>query len=624
MARRGKQFLEGLDTRIIVGDGAMGSRLYELSAAPNICYDYLNVLRPELVRQVHHEYFNAGARLLETNSFSANRFKLASFGLEHHVAVINRLSVELAREVAGKQAFVAGAVGPLPGHSPLGDIEELSEAQMAEAFREQVVTLADAGADVILLETFIDTAQIQLALREVKACCDLPVIAQMTFPDGRHAPDGVDALTALESLRRGGADVVGANCGHGMAKVIAVIEYLGSRTDAKLSAFPNAGMPQRVDGRYLYLATPQYIADAAEQLVRAGANLVGGCCGTSGSDIAAIAARVAKLKPVKRGRRVVAEPAVTAVAAAPAIPAPDFLANLKRKTVVLVELDPPKTTDLQRVVRGARALKEAGADAVTLGDSPLAVMRMNSVIAGAIIERDVEIPAICHLSCRDRNLIGTQSLLLGADALGVRHVLAITGDPAKVGDHPESSSVYDLNSFKLIELITRMNRGQNHTGQSIGRPTAFHVGVAFNPNVRNLDVELKRLQRKIDRGASFVLTQAAFDADAVARACAAIGALRVPVFAAVFPLLSHRHAEFLHNEFPGITVPDVVRARMAKAGPDKDAMAAEGMSIARELIDAYRACANGLYLIPPLNRHRIAVELLQYIHAPVRERSRAR
>jgi homocysteine S-methyltransferase len=294
---------------------------------------------------------------------------------------------------------------------------------------------------------------------------------------------------------------------------------------------------------------------------------------------------------------------------------PDFLADVKRKTVVLVELDPPKTTDIQKMIRGARALKAAGADAVTIGDSPLAALRMNSMIAGAILQREAEVTAICHLACRDRNLIGTQSLLLGADALGVRAVLAITGDPAKVGDHPEATSVYDLNSFRLIELLAKLNRGQTHVGQSVGRPTAFHIGVAFNPNVRNLDVEVKRLRKKIACGANFVLTQAVFDADTMARACAAVKDLGVPVFAGVFPLVSSRHAEFLHNEFPGISVCEEVRKRMAAAGTDKARAAAEGMAIARELADAFRTCADGLYLIPPFNRYQSAVELLHHIKA---------
>jgi homocysteine S-methyltransferase len=294
---------------------------------------------------------------------------------------------------------------------------------------------------------------------------------------------------------------------------------------------------------------------------------------------------------------------------------PDFLADLRRKLVILVELDPPKSADLARLVRGARLLKDAGADAVTLGDSPLATLRMSGLMVAPTLQREADLPVICHMACRDRNLIATQSMLLAASALGVHQILAITGDPAKVGDHPDAANVYDLNSFQLVKLITRLNEGQNHVGRSIGRPTRFCVGVAFNPNVRNLDVEVKRLRKKVESGARFALTQAVFDADLMRRACAAIKDLGIPIFAGVFPLLSRRHAQFLHNEFPGISIPDAVRQRMADAGPDKDAMAAEGMVIARELIEEFRSCADGLYLIPPLNRAAIAAQIIRDLRA---------
>jgi homocysteine S-methyltransferase len=395
-----------------------------------------------------------------------------------------------------------------------------------------------------------------------------------------------------------------------VSKVLRAIEYVGPRVDAPLSAFPNAGLPEQVHGRLLYLATPAYLADAAERLVDAGVSLIGGCCGTTATDIAAIAQRIAGRKPVARAimPRVVAKPVEPT--ALPPRPAPPFLRDLKQRTNILVELDPPRHANPRKLIDGAIALRDAGADAVTLGDSPLATLRMNSVIAADIVQRHAEIPAVAHLACRDRNLIGMQSLLLGAAALGVRHVLCITGDPAKLGENPDATSVYDFNSFKLVELVARLNAGRTLAGRELDKPTTFHIGVAFNPNVRNLDVEAKRLQRKVERGADFVMTQATYDAKRMAEACDAARPLGVPVFAGVFPLLSSRHAEFLHNEFPGITMPDAVRRRMA----DSADPATEGMAIARELIDAYRTCADGLYLVPPLNRYPIAVDLLHYIH----------
>ncbi len=608
-------FLDQLRDRIIIGDGAMGSRLYELGVAPTSSYDQLNLTRPDLVRQIHGEYLQAGAQLLETNAFSANRMRLATFGLESQVAQINRQAVALAKEVAGNSAFVAGTVGPLPSRGAGANLDELTDDDIRAVFREQIVALAEAGADAILLETFPDLRQIQLALGQAKTCCDLPVIAQMTFPDGRHAPDGSDAFAALQSLREAGADVIGTNCGGGVSKVLRAIEYLGQCTDAPLSAFANAGMPQQVDGRLLYLMGPDYFADAAQRMVEAGANLVGGCCGTRTADIAAIATRLRNLKPVKRSVRITVAPCAADAVSAPPRPLPGFLAQVSQKTVVLVEMDPPKGTDVQQTLRGARSLKDAGADAITLGDSPLATLRMDNIAMGSLIQREAEIPVICHLACRDRNLIGTQSLLLGAHALGISAILAITGDPAKLGDHPEATSVYDLNSFKLIELMSRLNRGQNHAGQSIGQGTAFTIGAAFNPNVRNLDVEVARLKKKVDRGATFALTQAVFDADTMRRACDAARDLGIPIFAGIYPLLSSRNAEFLHNEFPGISICDAVRQRMAAAAPDKPKMAAEGLAIAKELMDAFRECADGLYLIAPLNRPRVPVQLLEYIRS---------
>ncbi len=607
-------FLDALRERVLVGDSAMGSRLYELGAPVNQSSDYLNVLQPDLIRQIHRENLEAGADILETNTFSANRYKLARFGLEGQVAEVNRRGVELAREVAGDGAYIAGAVGPLPGGLTDLSIEELPEADIRAAFREQITALAEAGADLILLETFTEFAQIRVALEEAKACCKLPVIAQMTFPDGQHAPDGSDAFEALESLHRAGADVVGTNCGQGVAKVLKAIEYLGRRTNAKLSAFANAGLPQRVGGRMLYLATPEYIAESVVRMVEAGANIVGGCCGTTARDVATIAAKVKGMKPAARHVTIHVGPAAEK-AAAPPKTIPNFLARLKTKPVVLVELDAPKNTDVQKFIRGVQLLQQAGADAVTIGDSPLATMRMNGFMLAALVARECDIELVCHLACRDRNLIGTQGLLLGADAMGVRNVLAITGDPARLGDYPDATSVYDFNSFKLLELIAKLNGGASLSGQSLARPTRFTAGVAYNPNVRNIDVEAKRLAKKVERGAQFAMTQAVFDVQTLKRAVDAAKPLGIPIFAGIYPLVSHRNAEYLHNEFPGMTICQEVRDRMAAAGPDKAKMLAEGMAIAKELIEQFLSIADGLYLIPPFNRAQVAAELTQFIHS---------
>lgn len=615
MQSRSKEFLDALAQRVLVGDGAMGSRLYELGASLNQSYDYLNIAAPDMVRQVHAEYVSAGADLIETNTFSANRFKLGRFALESQTAEINRRAAQLAREVAGDRVFVAGAVGPLPGGMNDLSVEELTEAEMREAFREQVVALAESGVDLIVLETFADLSQIRLALDEAKKACQLPVIAQMIFPDGQHAPDGTDAFEAMELLHRLGADVVGTNCGQGVAKVLKAIEYLGSRTNARLSAFANAGLPQRVGGRFMYAVAPNYIADSAQRMVQAGANIVGGCCGTTAADIAAIAGRLRGMRPAPRHVLAMPTPKSDEVTVSPPRALPDYLTRLGRKPIVLVELDAPRTTDISKFLRSVGMLKQAGADAITIGDSPLATLRMNGFMIAPMVQRECEIPVICHLACRDRNLIAMQGLLLAAEAMGVRNLLTITGDPAKLGDHPSATSVYDLNSFRLLELVAKMNAGQNLIGQSIGRPARFTVGVAYNPNVRNIDVEAKRLAKKVERGAQFALTQAVFDRQTMLRAVEAARPLGIPIFAGVYPLISHRNAEYLHNEFPGITICQEIRDRMAAASPDKAKMQVQGLAIAKELIDAFMEIADGIYLIPPFNRAQVAVELLEYIHS---------
>ena len=614
MTDQSHRFLELLNDRIVVGDSAMGSRLYELGASFNQSYDYLNIAQPGLVCAVHRENVDAGADILETNTFSANRFKLGRFGLEGQLVQINRRGVELAREVAGHTTIVAGAVGPLPGG--LSDIlsEEIAEVDIRAAFREQVSALALAGADIIVLETFTDLAQIRMALEETKLACDLPIIAQMSFPDGQHAPDGSDAFEALESLYRAGATVVGTNCGQGVAKVLKAIEYLGRRTSAPLSAFANAGLPQRVGGRMLYLASSDYLADSAVRMVEAGANLIGGCCGTSARDIAAIAAKLRGMRPAHREISVKVR-AVAAEVLPPPRTVPNFLVRSGGKPVVLVELDAPKDSDIQKFVRGVRQIQEAGADAVTIGDSPLATMRMNGFMLAGLVARECDIELVCHLACRDRNSIATQGMLLGADAMGIRNVLTITGDPSKLGDYPDATSVYDFNSFKLLEMIQRLNAGTSLSGQPLTRPTRFTAGVAYNPNVRNIDVEVKRLAKKVERGAQFALTQAVFDVETLKRAVDAAKPLGIPIFAGVYPLVSQRNAEYLHNEFPGMTICQQVRDRMAAAAPDKKQMVETGTAIARELIDSFLTIADGIYLIPPFNRAATACELIQYIRA---------
>jgi methionine synthase / methylenetetrahydrofolate reductase (NADH) len=407
-----------------------------------------------------------------------------------------------------------------------------------------------------------------------------------------------------------GAAVVGANCGGGPARVLAALKRMARATSAPLSAFANAGFPTRVGDRFIYLANPSYFADTAREMVAAGASLVGGCCGTTPADIRAVAEAVKALRPGPRPAPVRTPAAPKPSPIAPAR-RPSFLDRVGRRPIVVAELDPPKHLDTAKVFEGAKELAALGVDAITMAENPLATIRMSNTVLAHLVQQATGVRVICHVTCRDRNLIGLQSHLMGADALDVQYVLALTGDPARIGAQPGATSVYDLDSVGLIKLVATLNRGENMAGHSIKRPTRFVIGAAFNPNSKRVDHQIKRLEKKIAAGAQFVLTQPVYDPEKIRETYALTASLSVPIFIGVFPLLSAKNAEYLHNEVPGIVIPESVRERMRKT-PD-DRQREEGMTIARELIDAALDVAPGLYLIPPQTTHKPAVDLARYI-----------
>jgi len=610
-------FLAALDERVIVGDGALGTELYHRGADLSLNYDHLNLTRPELVGRIHEDYIQAGAELLETNTFGANRYRLAQYGLADKLGEINAAGARLALAAAKGRAFVAGAVGPLPTVELGEEYVERSAEDVYEVYREQVVALADAGVDLIILETFTDLAELHQALRAAKEHTDLPVIAQMAFHHRAVTSGGVDIFTALQGLADAGADVVGTNCGRGVSNVLHIVEEFGSLSKAKISAFANAGFPEHVGGRVMYLATPEYMATMAERMVEAGANVVGGCCGTGPKEIAAIAERIKARKPAVRRLRPVPRARVVEAPAAP----PRHKTCLDRaadKKLILVEVDPPFGLDYERVVAGCGMLREAGVDAITMGDSPLATLRMSNIATASIVQREVGVECIIHLCCRDRNVIGLQGDLMGAWALGIRSVLVVTGDPAKIGNQPGASSVYDLNSIGLIKVIRGLNEGVNFAGASIRRASGFRIGCGFNPNHQNLGFEVQKLQRKVEAGAEFVLTQLVFDADVFARAVrmAREAGVMVPIVPAIFPLLSQRNAEFIHNELPGARLPESILRRMSRA--DRKAARREGLAIAKELIEQTWEYGAGCYIVPPLERYELAAELVEFARSKMR------
>jgi methionine synthase / methylenetetrahydrofolate reductase(NADPH) len=635
---RGAEFLARLRDEVLVGDGALGTLISERGPGLESSYERLNLTHPEFIKELHAAYLAAGAQVLETNTFGANHTKLAPFNEADDAAAVNRAGVTLAREVAGDKAFVAGSVGPLAHQRGPEENVSFTEDDVREIFREQIVALADAGADLIVLETFTDMPQLLLALETAKKHSNLPVICQMAFHEGGHTFGGVHAGIAAETLAQAGADVVGANCGRGVRCVMAAVQAMTAGGDWPVSAFPNAGLPEYVDGRYLFGAPLPYLVENAVRMADLGVNLIGGCCGTTPEYTRRISERLRGRKPSPRAHVSVPAqlPAATAVVdLQPIPPAGSILDRIRvrespsqppsaprKRPLVVVELDPPRDMRYEPILRRARQLRDMGIDAITMADNPVATLHMGNMALAQIVQKEFDLPVIVHLTCRDHNLLGLQSLLMSAHVMGLHHLLALTGDPARVGDQPGASSVYDLNSFGLIELIRKFNNGVNNGGQPLGKRTRFTVGAAFNPNGRNLAGQVTRLRKKIASGAHFAMTQPIYDADRFSQMCRAVAGLDCPILVGSMPLLSERNAEFLHNEVPGICLTDDARRRM-KGLSGKDGRRV-GLQICTELIDQMVGTADGFYIIPPHIRTEMAVDLVDHIHRRIPRRQEIR
>lgn len=607
--------LDRLKTEILTGDGAVGTMLYAKGVSLDSNFEHLNLVRPGLVLELAREYVAAGAQVIETNTFGANHTKLSAIGLGHKVAEINRAGAAIAREAASGRSdiLVAGSVGPLVRVK--GDERELSPGEMEEAFLAQCRALAEGGVDLLLLETFASLDQIRAAIRAARST-GLPVGASMAFLEGGRSGDGTTVDAYCSAMEEAGPDIIGANCGAGPLELLKVVARLASLTLKPIAAYANSGFPEYRDGRYIYRATPEYFATMAGEMAGAGANLIGGCCGTTPEHIGAISRVLTGMRPARRAKAPSAGAVAAAVRERPG--AGSFLDAWGRRKVITVELDPPKGMDCSRIIAGSQRLKDAGADAINLAENPLARPRMGNIALGSIIQREVGIEVICHVTGRDRNLIGMQSDLMGASLLGIRSILAVTGDPASMGDHSGAKSVFDLHSFTLIKLLSDLNRGVNAMANPIGHGTGFTIGAAFNPNTGNMAVQAGRLVKKVANGAVFAQTQPVYDPALFFQALELTRDCGIPLLPGVMPLVSERNAEYLHNEVPGISVPEAVRARMR--GLDKEAGVREGLAIAREFIDATFASAGGYYLIPPFGKYELAVELIDYIHERERER----
>jgi homocysteine S-methyltransferase len=607
---------------IIVFDGAMGTMLYSKGVFINQCYDELNIRAPELVRDIHAQYVKAGADVIETNSFGANRAKLVQHGLQDQVKELNRAAARVAREAAGDRALVAGAVGPLGVRlEPFGPT---SKDEARAIFKEQIEGLAEGGVDLFILETFSDLDEIEqaiLAARSVDA--SKPIISQMTIGADGRTPYGAEADAVARTLDAWGADIIGLNCSVGPQTILECVEKMAPHTRRKLSAQPNAGMPRDVGGRSMYMASPEYMATYARHLVQAGAKIVGGCCGTTPEHIHAIVEGIRPLTPRLAGTAAVHEPvarttgteaerhAPASVEPVPFAERSHWAAKLaKGEFVSSVEIVPPRGVDASRMLADVARLKDAGVDAVNVPDGPRAQSRMGALLTSVLIEQRVGIETVTHYACRDRNLLGMLSDLLGASAVGLRNLLVVTGDPPKMGPYPDATAVFDVDSIGLTNLVSHLNRGLDPGGNAIGTPTRFVIGVGVNPVAIDLQQEINRFNWKVDAGAEFAITQPVFDPAQLEKFFDRIGGRHIPVIAGIWPLVSVRNAEFLANEVPGVSVPDSIIARMRRANEkSKEHAIAEGIAVAREMFDRIRPLVQGIQVSAPFGKVELALQV---------------
>ena len=612
-----REFLERLQNEVLLCDGAMGTFLYSRGVPLNE-RDEQNLTNPDLIKWVHEQYIDAGAQIIETNTYTSNRLRLRELGLEDRLLEINRAAVRVALEAARDKVFVAGSVGPLGALvKPYGN---LTIDDLGQVYKEQIQILAESGVHLILIETHPSLLEALEAVRAAKAVCDLPIVAQMTFWEDGKSKFGDDIRRSLEALAAADADVVGLNCTLGPQETFDLINEFASRSDLKISVQPNAGHPQIINGRSVFLSSPEYLEEYAKAFVNCGVNIIGGCCGTTPEHINAMARAVHGQSPKPHRRRAVSvHVEVEAVEEPPAqvvgelLEGPRLLEKIGKKTVATCEINPPKGLDYSKMVQGARELKDAGVDAVNITDNPMARVRMSSVAMAHILQREVGIEAIWQLTCRDRNVIGIQSDLLGAAALGIRAVLALTGDPMTIGDYPKGTAVFEVNSMGLVKIVKGLNNGFDFAGQNIGTTTSFQIGTAASPAASDLNKEIRRLEEKLEAGADFVQTQPVFDPALAEKFMKCVESLKVPVLLGLMPLRSSRHAEFMHNEVPGISIPDWIRERMRNAAEDQ--AAEEGVRISAQLIEEIKGMAAGIHFYPPTNRFDMVVRLMAALNA---------
>ncbi|KAA0941695.1 bifunctional homocysteine S-methyltransferase/methylenetetrahydrofolate reductase [Sporosarcina sp. ANT_H38] len=604
--------LETMKERILIGDGAMGTLLY--SHGVDLCFEEMNLTHPDQVLHIHQAYIEAGADIIQTNTYGANYIKLARYGLEDSVKKINKAAVQLAKKAAGKNTFILGTIGGIHGsRTSIGTKEEIKRS-----FREQLYCLLLEGVDGLLLETYYDFDELTTVLKIAREETDIPIITNVSMHEAGVLQNGLELADALQQLEELGADIVGVNCRLGPHHMLESLETVPLMKRALLSVYPNASYPGYKDGKLFYENEPEYFERFAMNFRREGASLIGGCCGTTPEHIRALVKGLTNREPIQEKFVEKKEAEVEIIESTPTeSKLPTLLETVKKRHSIIVELDAPKHLNTSQFFEGAQALKDAGVDAITLADNSLATPRICNASMASLVKQNIGATPLVHITCRDRNLIGLQSHLMGLHTLGITELLAITGDPTKIGEFPGATSVFDMTSFELIQLIKQFNEGISKSGKSLQQKTSFTVAAAFNPNVRHLDRAVERLEKKIEAGADYFITQPIYSTEKIIEVYEATKHIEAPIYIGIMPLTSSQNAEFLHNEVPGIKLTDQVRARMALSDGNREQSTREGLEVSKELIDVALEHFHGIYLITPFMRYDMTVHLTEYIHSKV-------
>jgi methionine synthase I (cobalamin-dependent)/5,10-methylenetetrahydrofolate reductase len=612
---KAKEFRDQIANRVLVADGAMGTVLYAKGVFINRSFDELNLTSPQMIKETHAEYVKAGAEILETNTFGANRTRLAAFGLSEKLKAINHAGVRLAREAAQDSAFVAGAMGPLGVR-----IEPLGPTSFAEAravFREQADALVEAGVDLIILETFYDLNEVREAIFAAREAAgdEMAIVAQVTIDDYGNLRDGTTPETYTRKLDEWPVDVIGLNCSVGPKATLETIEQMMRYSQKPMSAMPNAGLPSVVEGRNIYLCSPEYMAQYARRFLWAGVKIVGGCCGTTAEHIKAIRSEARSLQPARQKLTVTLEEPSVHVQALPAIPMAEksgLGAKLAAgKFVAFVEILPPRGIDATKEIDGAAKCKSAGIDCINVPDGPRASARMSAQVTCQLIQQKAGIEAVLHFCCRDRNILSIQSELLGAHTTGVRNLICITGDPPRMGTYPDATAVFDVDAIGLTNVVNNLNHGLDIGGNPMGSQTALLIGVGANPGALNMEEELRRYEWKAQAGAEYAVTQPVFDLDLLEQFLRRTEHFKLPVICGIWPLTSYRNAEFMVNELR-VPVPEHFMERMRRADTAEQARR-EGVSIAQEMVQRVRSMVAGVQLSAPFGRYAMAIEVAEAI-----------